>query len=373
MKYLHLISLIAFNCYARSPIRYPDLSLPEVTTHWQHSPHEYYTHRHTHYCQYPLFAFSMTDLEEDILPLTRIKYPNNNTQHVDGSLLSALIDEVIPEIQKLNIDLKKNNKLNHFTILQDKNFSYKKSCGLMVLKFKNYPFVLKIFMEKPETISSPYATGFEPLFFFYMGGGANRHLSGLTRIKTLKIIKKQIALMPRWATHVEFPRKWFWVPHNSKNIVIKGKNISDTPLETTLPSIYAIVADAIETDKEIPIDLKRKKRMVMQLCNDLHVYIDPHFNNYFFLQDKNLNKFKIVIVDTEHFPTMVGLKHKKHFRNHHSWYMYLASKCAHDMFFQTKYDLKKARTQISELAIKNPIFEREPYTEYNRPHLNRKG
>src|SRR5579872_4696036 len=137
------------------------------------------------------------------------------------------------------------------------------------------------------------------------------------------------------------------MPQNSENITIKGINIADYPLETTLPSVYAIVADAIETDKEIPIDLKKKKRMVMQLCNDLQIYIDPHFNNYFFLQDKKLNKFKIVIVDTEHFPTMVGLKYKKHFRNHHAWYMYLASKCTYDMFFQTKQMMKKTRTQIS--------------------------
>lgn len=271
-------------------------------------------------------------------------------------------------------DIKKNNKiLSHFIVLQDKNFSYKKSCGLIVLKFKDHPFVLKLFMEKPETITCPYATGLEPLFFFYMGGGANRHLSGLTRIKTLKIVKEQVARLPRWATHVEFPRKWFLIPKDSENIIIKGINICSEPLETTLPSIYAIVADAIETDKEIPIDLKKKKRMVMQLCNDLHVYIDPHFNNYFFLQDKKLNKFKIVIVDTEHFPTMVGLKYKKHFRNHHSWYMYLVSKCTYDMFFQTKQMLKKTRTQISELALKNPIFECEPCLEYNRPYVRRRG
>ncbi len=372
MKYFFLITFFSFTLAARSPLRTPDPSLPEVTTYWHDNPQKSYTNRNAHYCQYPLFAFSMATVEEDILPSTPIPYRNNESQTVTGTHLKDLIETLVKEITQKGKRYKKEPSKN-FIILQDKNFSYSNSCGLLVLKFKDHPFVLKLFMEKPETITNPYTTGFEPLFFFYMGGGSNRHLSGLTRIKTLKIVKAQIAKMPKWANHVEFPRKWFWIPADSKNITIKGKNIADYPLETTIPGTYAIVADAIETDKEIPIDLKKKKRMVMQLCNDLHAYLDPHFNNYFFLRDVSQKKFKIVIIDTEHFPTMIGLQQKKHFRNHDSWYMYLMSKCAHDMFFQTKQAVKDTHTQVSELSITNPIFERETSIGYDRPQIKRKG
>ena len=52
----------------------------------------------------------------------------------------------------------------------------------------------------------------------------------------------------------------------------------------------------------------------------------------------------IVIIDAEHFPTMVGLKETRVFMGYTSWYTYLIGKCAHDMLFSTKkerYDAQK--------------------------------
>ena len=215
-------------------------------------------------------------------------------------------------------------------------------------------------MEQPKTLLNPYLTGFEPIFFYYMGGGANRHLSGFTRIKNAKRIREQIAHLPRWSGHVTLPRKWFWLPENSRNIAINGKNLGDNEmLHTLLPSVYGIIADAIPIDQEIPIPTDKKKKMVMNLCNDLDVYVDPHFNNFIFLEDTKRKKFNIVIIDTEHFPTMVGLKEPKKFRNHTSWYMYLASKCFSDMYLQTKQDLVDAQTKKRALMLDDPVVYKE--------------
>jgi hypothetical protein len=50
------------------------------------------------------------------------------------------------------------------------------------------------------------------------------------------------------------------------------------------------------------------------------------------------NTNKIVIIDTEHFPTTVGIKEKVYFNNYFEWFSFLAGKCAKDWFFRSKKD-----------------------------------
>ena len=60
-------------------------------------------------------------------------------------------------------------------------------------------------------------------------------------------------------------------------------------------------------------------------------------------------KFTITLVDTEHFPTMVGVFSKKSFKNHNEWYVYLAGKCIFDMYLQTKHNLiEKGRRSVEK-------------------------
>ncbi len=341
------LGIVLSNCYAqaRSPFRKRERGLPEISTRWSGET-QLYTTRNSHLEAYPLFAFHEKDLAQNLLPQEKITYRNDPTKSVQGAELRALIEHGLHEIQQ------KKKTLTHFTVLQKKNFNRNLSCGLIVLRFKRYPFVLKLFMETPHTCANPHGKGIEPISFFYMAGRANRHLTVLTAIKNAQSVNHRVAKLPQWSTIVETPRKWFWLPKNNKSIEITGKNIGTTKeLHTQLPAIYGVVADAIETDKEIPISMQKKKKMVMSLCNDLDMLIDPHYNNFKFLKGDTEKEVKIVIVDTEHFPTIVGLKKKKRFRNHNSWYQYLAAKCFEDTYLRTKRQRRHAQVTRNRLAL----------------------
>lgn len=336
-------------CLSRSAFRPADPRFPQITTRWQGDARGY-TITNARFRVYPLFGFSMRDFTDDLLP-EKIFYRNNAEKFVHRNELDLRIEQAILEIKKYKKNIKKKQQLTYFTVLQDKNFNYKNNCGLIVLRFKEYPFVLKLFMETPQTFVDPHATGFEPTIFFYMGGGTNRHLSGITRIKNLKYITAKISSLPYWKERIELPRKWFWLPKDGKNIEIIGDNIGEQKhYETSIPGTYAIIADAMDFKNQLPMPTLERRRLVMQLCNDLHGYIDPHFDNYIFTPN-GPRDFKIMIFDTEHFPTITGLETHKACSNHFTWYFHLAGKCVSDMFLQTKDDLIKSQMIRGELAL----------------------
>ena len=79
-----------------------------------------------------------------------------------------------------------------------------------------------------------------------MGGGVNRHLSGFTRIKNAQAFKEFITKNPYWQSRVDMPRKWFWLPCNTRWITIAGANIGKyKQVSIDIPGTYCIVADAI--------------------------------------------------------------------------------------------------------------------------------
>lgn len=316
--------------------------MPQVTAQWSDGTSSTVTtNRYLQY--YPIFAFNTQDFIPDLLPEKLIPYKKKETEVVNGATLSALIENVLQEISTRKERVKKDRYLTNFTILQDKNFNYKQLCGLIVLAFKEYPFVVKLFLEKPETLFDFHATGVEPTFFFYMGGGSNRHMSGFTRIQNRKRIESKIETLDRWKEHVVLPRKWFWMPQSRPTIVLTGKNIGGLDhAYTEIPGTYAIIADKVDFSQQTNLLTNDKKRkMFMQLCNDLELNIDPHAKNFALFEDRIRKKFTIVLVDTEHFPTMVGPLNRTYFRNHNEWYVYLCGKCFHDMFLQTKRDLQE--------------------------------
>ncbi len=352
-QYSTLIFLVFgfFSLIARHPFRLPNLDFPVITVSWnKHS--ETYSMRTPYVRFHPLFTFKTEDFKKYVLP-NEIAYLHDSTQKMQSSVLSKLIEEALTEIKTQKKRIKKRKHLSHFQVLQHKNFNYKKSCGLIVLKFNDYPLVVKLFLEQPSTFLDLHATGIEPMFFFYMGGGANRHLSGFTRIKNREAIIDKIARKDRWKDHVSVPRKWFWFPQKQKDMLLTAQNLAghDT-VETRIPGIYAVIADLVDMEADTEhITPKVKSEIIMQLCNDLDMFVDPHDKNYVFSQDKKTARFKITIVDTEHFPTMVGILHEKNFKNHNRWYTYLAGKCFHDMYLQTKRDLFNAQGKISALAL----------------------
>jgi hypothetical protein len=340
--------IITISSKARSPHRPVEQFIPCLSVQWQGS-NTIYTNKSFYYEEYPIFhVFDSDYFNSHQLPQSPISYQKQKL--VNGAILNNLIEQVLTEIQK------KKKRYTHFNVLQHKNFNRRKKCGLLVLKFKDYPFVVKLFIETPKTFVNPYCKGFEPRFFFTMAGGVNRHISGITRIKNLELLNYTIKNNKNWQGRVKTPRKWFWTPKNNKLLHITGKNIGNKEqLITAIPGTYAIIADAINTDEEIKMPQKKRNEIIMQLCNDLELIIDPHSNNFIFKYDEKNNNFFIVIIDTEHFPTIVGLKEKKKFKSHYSWYLYLAGKCFHDTFLLTKQQRctlqTTPRTYISEMLV----------------------
>lgn len=331
-----------------SPRRKKNPSVPTMVTTWHDNTKKKYTLSDSHLELYPIFAGHHTCIEKYRLPRGPIAYEPE--QQVNGDTLDMLVHELVREV------FAQKKKFSHFTLLQSKNFNYQYPCGLLVLKFNDYPFVLKLFIETPETMANPYCKGIEPIFFFFMAGGANRHFAGLTRIANKNNLEQRIAQHDRWQTMIKFPRKWYWTPHKQRYIHITGHNIGGhKKIHTRIPSVYAIVADEIITTEQEPMPKHAKKRLVMEFCNDMHLLVDPHYTNYIFKRDPVTQKLYIYIIDTEHFPTMVGIKNQKEFFSHTRWYTYLVGKCFHDMYSRTKNRCIAAQYTTMQEPIALPI------------------
>lgn len=322
--------------------------IPTIKTHWLNKPGaERYRLSNAHLGEYPTFGLPMKAFNRYLVPnkgLTYYSHDQATEQTVQGSMLNELIEQTIQELNE------KKKVLTYATILQNKNFNRRQKCGLLVLQLNDYPFVVKLFRETPQTFVNPYNKGIEPICFFYMGNGANRHIAGLTRLKNRDLVAKKLAALPQWKNKVEVPRKWLWLPKDPEWIAIEGSHFEGKrkKLKTVLPGTYAIIADAAVSQKMPAFSTSKKKEIVMQLCNDLNTVIDPHFKNFIFTQNPDDQGFKIVIIDTEHFPTMVGLTERKQFKNHNDYYLYLVCKGFHDTYLQTKADRLALQKQRSE-------------------------
>ena len=178
-----------------------------------------------------------------------------------------------------------------------------------------------------------------PKFFFRMGGGINRHLSGFTRVKNLEAIRKKIEEDPYWKSIIDTPRKWFFLPRNPRWIELRSKNIGNSgELVTEIPAIYGIVADFIENDTTFTLFNAQDRAIALKFANYLENRVDAHVDN--FMVEKSTGK--IVLIDTEHFPTMVGLKDPIVYNNYPTWYAKLSGKCVKDIFLRSK----KARREL---------------------------
>lgn len=340
-----MILLIGINSVkGRSPLRRKDPLLPEITIQWEDS-NKIYRLRSSHLEEYPIFAFDAKDYKKNNLPKTNITHAAGLGMS-NGATLSTLIEEVIKDIEKHKRHFK------HFTVLQDKNFNYIECYGLIVLKFNDHPFVLKLFIERPDTIYNIYNKGVEPLTFFYMSGGTTRHITGLSRIINRENVLAKINKMPAWQGKIHIPRKWFWTPENKPWIKIVGKNIGKKKNPSiSLPGTYAIIADAVDTKQKNDLSSSQQRKIIMDLCNDLNLFIDPHSNNFVFNKNPITGDIMITILDTEHFPSMVGFKKNIKFNDHVEWFFHLTGKFIKDAYFRTKEERRAAQEELHELAL----------------------
>lgn len=331
----------------RNPFRKRDPKTPEITIGWERSLKRI-TRTDWHYTEYPIFTtFNENFFFSHMLPQGPIAFRSYESSSVDGKHLMDLITGLLKEIRK------KKKEYTDFIILRARNFNVRQKCGLLIVKFRNYPFVLKLFIETPKTFIDPYCKGFENQFFFYMSGGINRHVAGLMRIKNLELVQEQIALNETWKDLVTAPRKWFWLPKNPFWFDIRGKNIGGkAEIHTRMPGIYAIIADEIDTTDDAPgLSSQQRSELIMKLCMDLRLFVDPHSDNFTVKYNYLDGKYHITIVDTEHFPSIVGLKEEPFFTSHLEWGLYLSAKFFQDAFLQTKEDLRLAQTRISPCAL----------------------
>ena len=192
--------------------------MPEIITRWAGDTKTYRLAKY-HLEEYSLFQlFDKDYFEKHLLPNTPVSYRYDQRKSVDPQILSDLIQGLLDEIKQ------EKNSFTNFSILQAKDYNFKNGKGLLIVKFNDYPFVVKLFIETPDSFVSPFDKGIEPIFFFFMGGGINRHMSGFTRLKNREIILKHLAQSP-WSDQIDIPRKWNWLPTNHKWIEISGKNI----------------------------------------------------------------------------------------------------------------------------------------------------
>ena len=304
--------------------------LPRITTQLAYSPS--HKKKYQLICPQlssgPLRLYNEKFFKKHMLPNQDISYRYNSEKKVNSAILKKLVEELLKEIKA------GKKKYTHFIILQVKDFNVRKHCGLLVLKFKEYPFVLKLFMETPKTFVST-SSGIEPMFFFCMSEGVNRHLLGFTRIANKIEIEKRLQKNSLYANKIETPRKWYLLPNDPAWIQINAYNMPESADFTiTIPGIYGIIADYIETEQKFSIFNGHDRTLALKLCNSLDLLIDPHITNFMV----DAHTLKLVIVDTEHFPSVVGFKHKKQFTSYLGWYTHLANKAAHDIFFKSKHE-----------------------------------
>lgn len=259
-----------------------------------------------------LHVFDKKHFEENLIPKEDISY-RNSEQKISCAQINNLIENLLNEINK------KNKEYTDFKILKGSGFVRHKKCGLLVLKFKNYPFVLKLFIEPPFSFVNPYDKGFEVTNFF-IAGGALRHTLGFTRIKTLNYVKQYVEQKPKWKDHIILPRKWFWLPEKPVWLHIKTHNLGHKKKNLiTIPSTYGVIADELMKDSSKTTDYYE----LMKLSQNLEHRVDPHTKNFFIEKESG----KIALIDTELFPVILGFNEKiKPHNNHVQWYLHLAGK-----------------------------------------------
>jgi hypothetical protein len=323
--------IFAADLKARSIHRGIDRSSPSITTCWVGGS-KTYTITNDHLTPHAFFElFDKNFFDQHMLPDGKLTFRYDPSKSIDATILKKQMDLLFKEIQA------HKRRYTHFKVLQKKDFNRRKGHGLIILKFNDFPFVVKLFIERPETFISPYHKGFEQIFFFYMGGGINRHLAGFTRLKTLEQIKSKIAQHPVWKPQIDMPRKWFWLPSHAPWIEITGRNMATqkNPQRIAIPGTYCIIADAIDAERTLSIlDSAESKQKILELCNYLNLWLDPHLPNY--MIEKKTKK--LVLVDTEHFASNVGFKKPVHFDNYISWYLHLAGKFLQNTWGQTKHE-----------------------------------
>lgn len=319
---------LLLDLHARSIYRLSSQEIPRLTIRWR-GDQQVHILQHQNLEVGPMF----TNYDHDYLHSHTL--PEGLIAPRDPSVPAFSGADVIKVLEKFVEELRKSYKLraqyDDVIIIKKKDYNPRSHAGLIIVKLKKYPVVAKIFIESPASFASPFSKGLEPTVFFMMGS-INRHMSGFLRIKNAETIRELIAQDPYWNTRVDIPRKWFWTPEHQQFLEISSNNLGTREHRVTLPSVYAVIADAIVPDEHFNILNKNHRAKALELCHFLGIRVDPHINN--FMIEKGSKK--LILVDTEHFPSMVGLREPFVFDTYGDWYCKLVGKGFVDIFGRTK-------------------------------------
>lgn len=312
---------------ARSPHRVPDPLTPAIITYWDDDPSKKYELLSSHLQAGPLLTtFDIHHFESHTLPTGPITYRNNPDQSILGEELINLAEEILDEIHQ------KKNNFSSAIILKDRDFKYEKQAGSLIIKFKSCPFVLKLFIETPESFINPFDTSFETMCMFMMSG-SNRFVRGFGRIKNLDNMCHLIAQDDTWYQMVDFPRKWFWIPKNNRCFVVETRNLGSAgPKKIKFPSIYGIFCDAIDIERPFSLKNRDDRQKALSLSNYTDQCLDPNIQNYVIEKETK----KIVAIDTEHFPSMIGTEEIPQSETYWQWYSHLVSQMVKITYGRTK-------------------------------------
>ena len=341
---LLLATIIPLYLDGRSALRPRDPYVPFITVSSEGSKKTYFLQDSHLEVSTIFYSFDETYMRSRVLPSGPIPFRYNPDKFMSGGHLSVLIEELLKEIR--------NHKkvYKHFTVLKNEGFNTRKQAGLLVVKAKNYPFVVKLFIENPRSFVRPYNKGFITSCHFIVGGGATRHILGFTRLPNQDSVAHMINASPEWKDRVGLPRKWSWFPKHEEWLVVTGYNIGGhEKITVKLPAVYAIVADAIEEERTFSMRRGDDTKTALRLSNYLQFRIDAHLNN--FMLEKHTGK--IIIIDTEHFPTMVGLKERPQIHSYMGFYWSLFKKGVKASLFRSKKERRD--------------MQRNPQPPFSRP------
>lgn len=319
MKYLFFI-LIAHSISIkaeRSIHRPKNNTIPYIMVS-QPNDEKKYILMDSHLRHSPLHAFDETYFFQNIIP-EQLTFRYEPEKSVSSNEVDSLIEKLLEEINN-------RKKISDFIILKKIDFNFVTKTGFLVLKFKNLPFVLKLFIETARSLTHPSNKAFQERGLFIMGG-CLRYFGGFTRVKNADLTRQKIE-NTEWENKVVIPRKWFWLPKNGTWLTMEIHNLSNEVERIKMPSVYAIICDEIYLGNKRP-----SYHDCLLLSTATEYLIDPNLAN--FLSEKETNK--IAVIDTEHFPTMIGaIKRIPTAHDYMSWYAQITKHYVSNKFFYFK-------------------------------------
>lgn len=341
--YTLLLVTFAKTLLANRSIYHPKTPVQQIAVTWADStsekPEPTYTLTSSFLEEWAIFRrFDINFHLKHQLPNV-ISYRNEPEKTVAKEILDSLIEKFLKE---LLTHKKSTDTFTDFKVLKDDDFNYRRGCGIIIAKFKKYPFVLKLFRETPETFVTPYSKGFVPIWIYILGGGINRFLSGFTRIPNLRAINEKVAADSRWSQIVSTPRKFFWLPTQVRWFTVTGKNFGPETLTAKFPSVYGIVCDEIIAERTLQITKKEDRILGLDLGRFIGDLVDPHICN--FIIEKGTGK--IALIDTENFASTTGSKERVEFNSYTAYYLKLSNNCIKRALFRSKAARKKWVTGI---------------------------